>query len=321
MIASQIRKSLGATFFLGFLILIPSLSYGAITFSFDYTGATTFQGNQAARDAVDAAANIVSNVVAGNTTINMSVSESNDPGSSTLASASSAPRPTATSNSFANRGVVGTKILGGGDLNLADADGEIDVNFGVNWSFDNTVGGTQFDFISTMAHELLHAVGFDGAIFSADASNVVNNQWGPYDQFIADSVGALIDPMTFDIFSADFEDAAIARANGGLLADGLVFNGLNATAANGGSPVPLHSSSDPYSPGSSVYHLEDEFFTGSNSQLMNASTEPGLGVRTISNIERGMLMDLGFTLVAVPEPGSFLAIACLSIAGVLRRKR
>ncbi len=53
--------------------------------------------------------------------------------------------------------------------------------------------------------------------------------------------------------------------------------------------------------------------------MMNAATGTGLGIRTVSGIERSILLDLGFTINAVPEPGSAILLMAGMIGSVARQ--
>ncbi|MGI9125337.1 MAG: hypothetical protein ACR2JM_11390 [Mycobacterium sp.] len=76
---------------------------------------------------------------------------------------------------------------------------------------------------------------------------------------------------------------------------GLFFGGANAVDAYGGV-VPLYTP-NPWNPGSSMSHLDDDTFTGANDKLMNANTDKGPGIRVISPVELGILKDIGYTIV------------------------
>jgi hypothetical protein len=96
---------------------------------------------------------------------------------------------------------------------------------------------------------------------------------------------------------------------------GLYFGGAYAVAAYGGL-VPLYAPSS-WESGSSVSHLNDRVFTGTNRKLMNAQVFSGMGIRELSPVELAILADLGYTIA--PQPGT----AALAFIGVffLRRSR
>lgn len=86
------------------------------------------------------------------------------------------------------------------------------------------------------------------------------------------------------------------------------FNGT-AAAATFTNGVPIYTPTT-WSLGSSGSHTDDLTFNGTSysNLLMNAATEMGPGLRTLSSYETGILQDIGYTIV--PEPGS--AALCLT---------
>ncbi len=58
--------------------------------------------------------------------------------------------------------------------------------------------------------------------------------------------------------------------------------------------------------------------------LMNAASDTGQGIRTLSSIELGIMQDIGYTLAAVPEPSTYALIfgtGALLVVMVRRRRR
>lgn len=295
----------------GLLLLTSFLNIGStstmagVFFTFDFTEAPHFDPTSVA--SLQAASSRVESLFSSYTaTVNLKVTSSNE-NSGTLASAGSAYPPTGTVG-FANRGIVGTKILSNGtsDPNGSEFDGEVDVNFYHDWDFGDTIAPNNYDFQSTMIHELIHAVGFSSSI-SENGQDPFGTEpgspgvWAPFDEFVADADIRIIGPDAIldddDWFGAYTDGAGTIPP-----ADGLYFVGPNAMAANGDQPVPLYSP-DIWEEGSSGSHLDDEFFTGEEALLMNAAANTGLGIRTLSPIEIGILQDIGFT--AVPEPWQY----------------
>ena len=191
--------------------------------------------------------------------------------------------------------VVQHKILTGLDANGSAPDGEINWNFGYAWAFSGPVLGSQYDFRSTAMHELLHTLGI-----LSNASEPGQNtyrDWTAFDQYIATADG--VSPINADFTWNTAFDTNLVSGNGGLF-----FIGPNAVAAYG-RPVPLYTPSL-WESGSSMSHLDDRTFVGANQQLMNAQAEKGTGVRELSDIERGILKDLGYTLVGDPGALAFV---------------
>lgn len=224
---------------------------------------------------------------------------------STLASAGS--DLVSTDPGFYNT-VVQTKIQTGQDLNGAAADGEITWNFKYSWAYGDTVAPGQYDFQSTALHELIHTLGFLSVIDSA--GNNTGNNWTTFDGFVVTSTGA--HPINGSYNWVSTYNPYLTGGN-----QGLYFGGAFAMAANNGNPVPLYTP-NPWESGSSMSHLDDTKFTGSNAKLMNASTDTGLGVRTLSAIEIGILKDLGYQMT---DPPQSLAVFVFGLAFLRRRKR
>ncbi len=275
-----------------------------LTFDFNY-GTGSQHWSSAARDALEAAALALSSyfVVDAPVTLTYDVSGENSPNSSTLAWASS--ELAGSSSGFLGT-VVQEKILSGVDFNGSAADAEINFNFGSPWSLGNSVGSRQYDFQSTAMHELAHTFGFISYVDRA-GSNYYRD-WTIFDSFIANSSDErVIGP---DLRWNTAYDPNLTGGNGGLY-----FAGPNAVAAHGGL-VPLHTPR-PWSSGSSVTHLSDSSFTGSNAQMMNAFVSTGQGIRTLSPIELGIFTDLGYTMVSSQQT---FAVLFVTVLLVRRRK-
>ncbi len=290
-------------------------SSAAVQFTFDYSAASDFDATSMA--SLESVASELGAIFNHTATINMRVTSSNI-NNGVLASAGSEFAASGAAG-FGNRGIVGTKILGGADANGSAFDGTVDVNFANNWDFDDNVAAGAFDFKSTIKHELLHAVGFASSIaqnggdpFGSSVGSA-NSFWLPFDEFVADSSGAIIDGSTFALNSSRWNTASV----GGAGSSGLIFNGANAVAANGGNPVYLYSPG-PWENGSSGSHLDDAFYTSQN-LLMEAAADPGPSARDVSALELGILKDLGFNVV--PEPSSSLLILVSGGIFALRRRR
>lgn len=294
--------------------------YSAVSFQFDYSGSVEFNDatlGATRRTALEEAAATLGGWFNHSATVQMAVSSTNvDDGG--LAAASSEYDDAGASVGFGNRGVVGTKIITGNDLNGADPDGEVEVNFFHDWHYGDSVGVDEFDFKSTIIHEVLHAIGF--ASFIDEDGSDLNDQppgtqgyWIPFDQYLSDNTGlSLIDSNNFEMDGSRWSAAVTGGVD-----DGLFFNGANAVAAFGGL-VPIYSP-NPFEEGSSIAHIDDNVFLG-NSFLMTSASDTGPDARSLSPIEVGMLRDLGFSVI--PESsGVGFALGFASVLLVIRRRR
>ena len=262
------------------------VSGALVTYVFNYTeGAQywTADAKQALQFAADEIASYI--VVSQPVTLTFEVTASSAPDSGTLASAGSDLEDSGPGY-FAT--VVQGKLLGGEDANGSGYDGSIDANFGQPWAFGDTVTDDEYDFISTMMHEIMHAYGFLSYIDEVGYNT--GREWTVFDSFVGDQNGTLAINTLYR-----FKTAFNPNLTGG--DGGLYFIGDNAVAAYGG-PVPIYTP-DPWEAGSSGSHLDDYTFTGSNTQLMNALADYGLGIRVLSPVEQGILQDLGYTLSPV----------------------
>lgn len=230
----------------------------------------------------------------------------------TLAAASSV---TSASDGFQGT-VMQREVLNGVDLQPGIADANLSVNFFHEWGYGDAVPDSAYDFQSVAMHELTHALGFFSYI-TADGRGAGGSPSG--------------DPDTWTVFDRNLTtDAGVRlvgedfRYNVGvdtavLTADpGVYFSGPNAMAAYGGR-VPIYSPS-PFRSGSSLGHVDD-LGGGGVGLLMYPSLEPGLGARSFSSVEIGMLKDIGFT--AVPEVevwGTAGALGLVVFAGWRRRR-
>lgn len=274
-----------------------------VNFNFIY-GTGSQYWSQSARSALQTTAILLSSyfVVDSPVTVTYDVTGEYSPLTSTLATAGS--DLVSTDPGFYQT-VVQNKILNGVDSNGAAADGVITWNFGNAWAFGNSVSNSQYDFQSTAMHELLHTLGFLSNVDSAGSNG--GDNWTQFDSFVVTSNGT--NAIGNDYKWKTAFNPNLTGSNGGLY-----FGGPNAVAAYGG-PVPLYTP-NPWQSGSSMSHLDDSTFTGNNEQLMNAVSDTGLGVRELSEVELGILQDLGYT-IAPHSVSAFLFFGLL----LIRRRR
>jgi hypothetical protein len=200
--------------------------------------------------------------------------------------------------------------------------GNVNANFGHNWSFGAIAGGTEVDFTSTMIHELGHALGFSSAVAQNGGSAFGVKEFTPFDEFLSDGTGTAVVSLALPTGTGPTWTAASIGGTGTVPAtpnSGLYFKGTNAVAANGGNLVPLFSPTT-WSGGSSGSHMDDAFYVGGNKQLMNSATGNGPGIRTFSPLEVGIFKDIGYTTFGIPEPTSTVLFG-LGVLMMFRRHR
>ena len=275
-----------------------------LTFAFSYGSGSRYWSAEARR-ALESSAEMLAAyfVVSSPTMITYSVTGEDSPNSATLASAGSDLSGTG-AGFFAT--VAQTKIQTGVDTNGSAPDGDIDFNFGNPWAYGSSVGRSEYDFVSTAMHELMHSFGFLSYTYGPGDNN--DRQWTTFDQYMVTADGTRVISDTYRWRTA--YDANLIGGGGGLY-----FGGPNAVAAYGGY-VPLYTP-DPWEEGSSVSHLDDFTFTGSSTQMMNAVTDTGLGIRVLSPVELGILKDLGYDVTDAP----IVAFVFIGFGLIRRRTR
>ncbi|HEX8295974.1 MAG TPA: PEP-CTERM sorting domain-containing protein [Chthoniobacteraceae bacterium] len=301
-------------------------SHGILSFSFTYLdqnqGFNDPQLGQQRRSAFENAALTLGSFFVNTAVLTFSVngSEQND---DVLAAAGSGMNIGAAGffNTFAQGKAISNGLTDG---NGNAADGDVTWNFQDHaWDYDDTIDPNQFDFKSTVIHELIHALGFSSNIDSSgrgleEKASGQPDVFSTFDRFLTNQAQQNL--VNLNTFAFDTSKQSTLTSGGtNNPAQGVHFSGANARAANGGAPVPIFSPT-PYENGSSGSHLSDTFYNTTD-LLMEAATLPGQGPRSLSAIEIGILKDLGYTMV--PEPGSLvlLGFASATILGLRRSRR
>gem|GEM_PF-3577643 len=163
--------------------------------------------------------------------------------------------------------------LTGEDLNQGSP--EIDAQFNSRLDSGQLLGGEKFyygldgnppgddiDFYSVILHELCHGLGFIDST-NEDGSYGFNNQPDVFDTFVA--TGPALNATRVPTLSQS--DRAVAFAS-----NSLYFAGPNTNAVGGGVNARLYAP-NPYEPGSSVGHLDENTYHGVNELMTPVMTE------------------------------------------------
>ena len=182
-----------------------------------------------------------------------------------------------------------------------DIDYDITVNMNCefpNWYFPidaNPPAGT-LDATTVLLHEIGHGIGFTGSMSGDPNAQVAD--WGigapdypiVFDQFTLEgSFRQLIDENNFPRPSNDLYNALVGQ-NGGVF-----FSGPGAEFAINDNRVPLYAP-EPYLPGSSYSHLDQQFFAGSPNALMRPQLDQALAVHSPGPVFCGILQDMVWPL-------------------------
>ncbi|MEE9404134.1 MAG: hypothetical protein V3V20_04525, partial [Algisphaera sp.] len=286
-------------------LVLATSNQAATVFNFDYSEAPEFSNNPAAQSALTQAGQLVGSYFGQyNASIEIAVDSNNDVSEDNFLASAGSSSPGVGQPGFGNRGYVGAEIISGVDQNGRRPDGSLSVNFGgTEWDFSNNVAADRFDFVATMAHELLHTVGFSSSFDEQgrdlyETSTGLPGRWSPFDQQVGDLNGPVVNGETFVVDQERYNTASV----GGEGEEGLYFHGAQAVAANGGQPVKLFSPTE-FDEGSSISHLDDDFYTDTEF-LLESTALAGPGTRLISDVELGILRDIGFANITAPNTDS-----------------
>jgi hypothetical protein len=180
--------------------------------------------------------------------------------------------------------------LSGSDQNGGDPEMHHVYNKNFDWYYgtDGNTPANQYDFLTTVLHEMGHGLGFEGSMIVDDQGY---GSWG-WDYYS--------DPAIFDRFTENGSGQALLGFGNGTIALGdqltsnnVYFDGLKANAANGSQRVKLYAPLN-WVDGSSYSHLDDKDFNNTINALMTYSLSNGESVHDPGPVTKGLLQDLGW---------------------------
>jgi hypothetical protein len=189
--------------------------------------------------------------------------------------------------------------LAGQDLDPSEPD--IFAVFNSNnphWYFgtDGETPQSQYDFVTTVLHELGHGLGFIGSMkilggqgYWGILGNTLTGRPFIFDRFAVNGSGqSLIDTSLFPNPSQELRDQ--------LTSDDVFFDGPNANAAAGGEPPRLYAPPI-WNSGSSFSHLDENTYTaGDPDSLMTPELGAGESIFDPGPIALGIFRDIGWTV-------------------------
>lgn len=212
----------------------------------------------------------------------------NDPNGNTLASAGPGFRMTP----GVTNGTAFDRLTTGVDNDPGSPEIFGMVNFGVPWfTGTGTPPNEQFDFFSTLLHELAHGLGILG-LLEPNGQSGVPDVFSTWDTLTQTANGQAI-------VSSGAQPAFVGTV-GDLTSDNLFFGGAMATASLGTRPAIFAPS--PYQNGSSLSHFDTDKINVAGGFIMGPSGGPGVEPRAFAAFELGALADIGYRMESNMNP-------------------
>jgi hypothetical protein len=282
--ALESRALLAVTFQLNFV------NDGVIGFN-DPNAAT----QQARRDAAQTVATRMGTWFNHTATISVDMLNYSDNTDSTLAFVNTPP-PSQNGDGFFQT-IAGQKVLTNGatDANGAATDMAINFNWANTFELGSSFSAQEEDFQATMAHELIHSLGFTANLNFDGSSGYGGGQktWSMYDKFITNGAGApVINQTTFVTDQAVWQPIRTAGA------DKVFFGGPQTKLVTGGAGLPLYSPAG-FNISSSITHSDDDnAVVDVRTHLMVSNGLRGdQNARGLHVSELAVFRDMGFDMI------------------------
>ncbi len=186
---------------------------------------------------------------------------------------------------------------------------EISIQFNSNPAFggaywyygiDGNPSAAETDYVSTAFHEIGHGLGFSSSLRQ-------NGSYGLFGDglFNPDVVESGL-PTIYDQFltlgpnGTRLLDLPQNQRVAALVSSNVFWNGVQATAANGGTPVEIWAP-NPYQMGSSTSHVDHTIDATTASAIMQAARPTGKAIHAPLTFERAMMRDMGWNIAVTPS--------------------
>jgi hypothetical protein len=176
-----------------------------------------------------------------------------------------------------------------------------------DWYFgtDANPGSGLIDFLTVVLHEIGHGIGFFGSMRASTSQQVA--EWG----FMFNPLNQ-VHPIIYDRFTEDGNQSQLINQNvypnpSGVLYNavtgnqgGVFFSGNNSDGIFGGEPVPLFAP-DPWQPGSSFSHYDNDTFRNTDNALMRPRIDRASAIHDPGQLFCALLADTGWPIGSACE--------------------
>ncbi len=193
--------------------------------------------------------------------------------------------------------------IAGSDLAPNDYDIYITLNSTFSWyTGTDAKPGTDYDLVTTAAHEIAHGLGFTGSATTYESGGI------HYGEINYEQDGFSL-PKSYDTFMEDVDEKSILDYDNpsielyDLLTTfyELHWNGEHALEVTSGLDILMYSPKD-WVQGSSYSHLDYDMFNNTIEDLMVHAIGAGESNHVVGPIVKGILLDVGWAKMKPPAP-------------------
>ena len=182
--------------------------------------------------------------------------------------------------------------ISGKELNAGKPDIICQFNSNIRWYFgtDGNTPSDQYDFVSSVLHEITHGLGFSGFLKGADGKGFFNN---------TNNLPSIYDYYIFNHQNQKIADKSLFKSPSTELHKQLTSENLKlcqTTSSNQFNTIDWVFAPSVWSDGSSIYHLKGYTYSRENS-LMTPTARKGEAIHDPGEITLNILAELGWSSV------------------------